>query len=84
MGGAIAAVLAGLGMFNPIPMMRQEPPSPEKVSGKGKRRRRRSQASYGGGRSRTTLHAINGDRECLRRMTQIALGQLREQNGLVR
>lgn len=31
---------------------------------------------------KTTLHAINGKRECARRLRQIAAGSLRAENGL--
>ncbi len=44
-------------------------------------KKRMSRPTYGG-RSRTTLHAKNGKRECERRMRQIDTGRLTVANGL--
>lgn len=49
-----------------------------------KARRRRAMPEYVGGHTNTTWHPQHGQRERERRMRQIARGQLREQNGLVR
>lgn len=70
----IGMIMAGaLGMMAPA----VAPQQPRRVG------RRHHSTVYGGGRSRTTTHATNGDRECDRRKRQIVAGSLRVENGLV-
>lgn len=77
-GALAAASMAMFGADQTISIERNRS-DPMPVPG----RRRRSFKGYIPRRSRTTLHATNGKRECARRRRQIAEGKLKRENRLV-